>query len=44
MKLVGKNLFPEIHFNPIYRDLLVVAGAGLLVAMALVTAAFMVLH
>ena len=44
MKLVGKNLLPEIHFHPIYRDLLMVAAAGLFVAMALVTVAFMVLH
>ncbi|MFZ5971916.1 MAG: hypothetical protein ACOYXA_10020 [Bacteroidota bacterium] len=44
MKLVGKNLLPEIHFNPIYRDLLVVATMGLLVALALVSVAFMIFH
>lgn len=42
MKNLGKNLFPELHFNPIGRDLLVVTGMGLLVAMAIVTFGVMV--
>ena len=30
MKNLNKNLFPEIHVNPINRDLLVVLSIGLL--------------
>lgn len=44
MKIVGKNLIPELHFNPIHRDLLAVMTAGLLVALALVSIGFMVFH
>ncbi len=43
MKNLNKNLFPELHFHPISRDLLVVTGMGLLVAMAIVTFGVMVL-
>ncbi len=42
MKNLGKNLFPELHLNPISRDLLLVTGMGLLVAMAIVTFGVMV--
>jgi hypothetical protein len=42
MKNLGKNLFPELHFNSISRDLLLVTGMGLLVAMAIVTFGVMV--
>ncbi len=30
------------HINPIYRDLVLVAGAGLLIAMAVITLAVMI--
>lgn len=42
MKVLGK--LPEIHINPIYRDLFIVMVAGLLIAMSLVTIAFMIFH
>jgi hypothetical protein len=42
MKVLGK--FPEIHINPIYRDLLLVMVAGFLIAMAIVTIGFMIFH
>ena len=42
MKNLNKNLFPEIHVNPINRDLLVVLSMGLLAAMAIVTFGVMV--
>jgi len=43
MKNLGKNLFSDLHFNPISRDLLLVAGIGLLAALAIVTFGVMVL-
>jgi len=42
MKVLNK--LPEIHINPIYRDLFVVLTAGLLIAMALVTIGFIIFH
>lgn len=42
MKVLGK--FSEIHINPIYRDLLVVILAGVLIAMSIVTIGFMIFH
>lgn len=42
MKNLSKNLFPEIHLNPINRDLLLVTGMGLLVAVGIVTFGVMV--
>jgi hypothetical protein len=35
---------PEIHINPIYRDLFMVMTAGLLIAMALVSIGFIIFH
>ena len=39
MKTLSKHFLPEIHIhvNPIYRDLVVVAVSGLLVATAILT-------
>jgi len=42
MKTFSKNLLPELHVNPINRDLLVVVMTSLMVAMALVTIGVMV--
>jgi hypothetical protein len=44
MKSFAKNLIPGGHFNPIYRDLLLVTAMGLLVAFALVTVGFILFH
>jgi hypothetical protein len=38
MKTFGKNLLPEIHVNPINRDLIIVLFTGLLLALAVGTA------
>ncbi|MGC4020538.1 MAG: hypothetical protein QM734_00635 [Cyclobacteriaceae bacterium] len=37
MKTQSRHLLPEIHVNPIYRDLVVVTVSGLLVATAILT-------
>lgn len=42
MKTFGKNLLPEIHINPINRDLVLIISTGLLAALSLVTAGVMV--
>jgi hypothetical protein len=44
MKTFGKNIFNEIHLDPISRDILVVMTMGLLVALALVSIGFMIFH
>lgn len=44
MKSLTKHWIPWIHFNPIYRDLIVVAAMGLLVAFAIVTVGFILFH
>jgi hypothetical protein len=43
MKVLGK-VFPHVHLDPIQRDLLVVLGAGFLVAVAFIVAASFVFH
>ncbi|HEY5826608.1 MAG TPA: hypothetical protein VIT44_19710 [Cyclobacteriaceae bacterium] len=40
----GLMKLPEIHINPIYRDLVVVMTVGLLIAMALITIGFIIFH
>jgi hypothetical protein len=35
---------PGIHIDPIYRDLLMVATAGVLIAIALISVGFMIFH
>ncbi|MEK6780546.1 MAG: hypothetical protein AABY93_02505 [Bacteroidota bacterium] len=42
MKNISKIHFPEIHMNPISRDLFVVVSLAMLVALAIVTAGMMV--
>ncbi len=42
MKAFSKNLLPELHVNPINRDLFVVVMTSLLVAIAFVTIGVMV--
>jgi hypothetical protein len=37
-----QNFIHLPHINPIYRDLALVAGAGLLIAMAVITLAVMI--
>ncbi len=42
MKTHSKHLLPEIHINPITRDIALVAVSGFLVATALLTMVVMV--
>jgi hypothetical protein len=42
MKPFGKNIFTDLHINPINRDLMLVMVSGLLVALAIVTVAVMI--
>jgi hypothetical protein len=42
MKVLHK--LPEIHINPIYRDLFLVMVIGVLIAMALVSIGFIIFH
>jgi hypothetical protein len=44
MKAFGKNIFPDIHINPIQRDLLLILTAGFLLAAAIVGVASFVFH
>jgi hypothetical protein len=41
MKTFSKNLLPELHLNPINRDLVVVGLSSLLIAMTIVTIGMM---
>lgn len=43
MKSFGKHFLPEIHLNPIGRDLVLVTTSGLLVAMAAITLVVMII-
>jgi hypothetical protein len=36
--------FSGFHIEPIYRDLIMVVCAGVLIAMALISVAFMIFH
>ena len=42
MKNFSKNFLPELHVNPIYRDVIVVVTAGLLIAVTFVTVGVMI--
>ncbi len=42
MKLTGKNLLPDLHIDPIRRDLLVVILTGLLIALGVTTLAILI--
>jgi hypothetical protein len=44
MKAFGKTIFPEIHVNPIQRDLLLILMAGFCVAVAIVSVVSFVFH
>jgi len=44
MKAFGKFNFPEIHVNPIQRDLLLILTAAFLVAAAIVSVVSFVFH
>lgn len=44
MKAFGKIVFPDLHINPIQRDLLVILTAGFLVAAAIVSVVSFVFH
>jgi hypothetical protein len=44
MKAFGKVIFPEVHINPIQRDLLLVLAAGFFVAVAIVSVGSFVFH
>jgi hypothetical protein len=35
---------PDIHINPIHRDLAIIMTMGLLIAMAVVTIGFVIFH
>ncbi|MCU0419943.1 MAG: hypothetical protein MUC38_09825 [Cyclobacteriaceae bacterium] len=37
MKITGKNLLPDLHIDPIRRDLIVVIATGLLIALGVTT-------
>jgi hypothetical protein len=37
MKLIVKNLIPDVHIDPIRRDLLVVIATGLMIALGIFT-------
>lgn len=43
MKSHSKHFLPEIHLNPISRDLVLVAASGLLIAMAAITLVVMII-
>lgn len=42
MKLTGKNRLPDLHMDPIRRDLLVVITTGLLIALGVTTLAVLI--
>ncbi|HZY78105.1 MAG TPA: hypothetical protein VFE50_01185 [Cyclobacteriaceae bacterium] len=44
MKAFGKNIFPDIHIDPIQRDLLLILTTGFLVAASIVGVASFVFH
>jgi hypothetical protein len=44
MKAFGKTIFPEIHVNPIQRDLLLILMAGFCVAVTIVSVVSFVFH
>jgi len=44
MKAFGKNIFPDIHIDPIQRNLLLVLTTGFLLAGAIVVVASFVFH
>lgn len=44
MKAFGKQIFPEIHVNPIQRDLVIVAVSGFAVAAAIIGVLSFVFH
>ena len=43
MKNVGKIHFPELHVNPINRDLFLVVAIAMLVAVTFITAGMMII-
>jgi hypothetical protein len=44
MKAFGKNILPDIHINPIQRDLLLILTTGFFVAWAIVGVASFLFH
>jgi hypothetical protein len=43
MKLINRNIFSGFQINPINRDLVLVIGVGLMIAMAIVTLLVMII-
>ncbi len=44
MKAFGKNILPDIHINPIQRDLLLILTIGFFVAWGIISAVSFIFH
>ncbi len=44
MKAFGKHILPDIHLDPIQRDLLILAASGFLLAAAIVGVLSFIFH